>query len=77
MRERRFESGDAGRVGAEVAIARNTVRRYVRGGTAAERRQRPRARRLDEATWIERRRLFDGAAGGSCPRSPARDDGFP
>jgi transposase len=55
----------AKRIAAEVGIARNTVRRYVRGGSEAERQERPRARRLDDAARIEARRLFDGAAGGN------------
>jgi transposase len=55
----------AKRIAAELGIARNTVRRYVRGGEAAERQVRPNARRLDEATRAEAVELFETAAGGN------------
>jgi IS30 family transposase len=37
------------RIANELGVARNTVRRYLRGGEAAQQHVRPRARRLDAA----------------------------
>jgi hypothetical protein len=39
----------ATRIGREVGVARGTVRRYLRGGGAAETQRRPSRRKLDEA----------------------------
>lgn len=55
----------AKRIAAELGVARNTVRRYVRGGEGAERQIRPKARRLDEATRAEVVGLFETAAEGN------------
>ena len=55
----------AKRISRELGIARNTVRRYLRGGLAAEQQTRPRRRRLDEASQVEARELFTGLAAGN------------
>lgn len=55
----------AKRIGRELGIARNTVRRYLRGGMAAEQQTRPRRRRLDAARQVEARALFTGIAAGN------------
>ena len=55
----------AKRIARELGIARNTVRRYVRGGHDAQQQLRPLARRLGEAARLEARRLFDGPAGAN------------
>lgn len=55
----------AKRISRELGIARNTVRRYLRGGSGAEQQTRPRRRRLDEAGQIEARALFTGLAAGN------------
>ena len=52
------------RIAHELGIARNTVRRYVRGGEAASVQQRPAARALSEAE-CERARALYGAAKGN------------
>ena len=46
----------------ELGLARNTVRRYLRGGPAAEVQERPSARRLDGTARLEAVALFDGVA---------------
>jgi len=53
------------RIARELGIARNTVRRYVRGGLAAEVQTRPHRRRLSGETLREAEQLFDGAAEGN------------
>lgn len=55
----------AKRIAAELEISRNTVKRYLRGGEAAEVQVRPNARCLDEVARAEAVRLFDGAAEGN------------
>lgn len=55
----------AKRISRELGIARNTVRRYLRGGLAAEQQTRPSRRRLDEASQVEARALFTGLAAGN------------
>src|SRR6185436_11358524 len=50
------------RIARELHIARNTVRRYLRSGAAAEVQVRPRARRLDEAGEARAVALWDGVA---------------
>src|SRR5690348_12290125 len=55
----------AKRIARELGLARNTVRRYLRGGEDAERQQRPGARRLDEAGHRALLELFDGDAEGN------------
>jgi transposase len=49
-------------IARELGIAKNTVRRYLRLGPAAEVQLRPNARCLDEAARAEAVSLFDGAA---------------
>ena len=55
----------AKRIAGELGIARNTVRRYLRGGLEAERQVRPSARRLDEDARSEARQMFVGLAEGN------------
>lgn len=52
-------------IARELGISRNTARRYLRVGTAAETQLRPGARCLDEAARVEAERLFVGAAEGN------------
>jgi transposase len=49
----------------ELGVARGTVRRYLRGGSAAETQQRPTRRRLDEASRVLAVELFDTTAEGN------------
>src|SRR6478672_12774370 len=53
------------RIAQELGIARNTVRRYLRGGEAAERQERPTARRLDAGALRRAVELWDGPAEGN------------
>lgn len=53
------------RIAGELGVARNTVRRYLRGGSAAEKQERPAARVLDEAGRRLAVDLFDGEAEGN------------
>lgn len=53
------------RIAAELGLARNTVRRYLRGGPAAEVQERPAARRLDEVARSEAVSIFESAAEGN------------
>src|SRR5688572_25448656 len=53
------------RIARELGISRNTVKRYVTGGQAAERQVRPNARALSEEARFEAVRLFDGEACGN------------
>ncbi|HEU4942557.1 MAG TPA: IS21 family transposase [Gaiellaceae bacterium] len=62
MRELAAKGWGAKRIARELGLARNTVRRYLRGGPAAEVQERPTARCLDEAARTEALALFDGAA---------------
>jgi transposase len=55
----------AKRIARELGVARNTVRRYLRGGEAAEEQVRPMARRLDEDAAAKAVALFEGAAAGN------------
>jgi transposase len=55
----------AKRIAGELGIARNTVRRYLRGGHEAEQQVRPRARRLDEDAIAEAKQMFVGLAEGN------------
>ena len=52
-------------IAQEVGIARNTVRRYLRGGEAAQKQIRPSARRLDADSLIRAVQLWDGPAEGN------------
>jgi hypothetical protein len=54
----------AKRIARELGISRNTVRRYLRGGVAAEVQVRPKARCLTPEQVTEAVRLFDGTAEG-------------
>jgi len=53
------------RISREIGVARNTVRRYLRGGPEAEVQARPRRRRLSEDDRREAERLFREEAGGN------------
>ena len=53
------------RISHEVGVARNTVRRYLRGGAGAEVQERPGRRRLSEDDRREAERLFREEAGGN------------
>jgi transposase len=65
MRELAERGWGSKRIARELGIARNTVRRYVRGGPGAEIQERPSARCLDDAARGEAVALFDGAAEGN------------
>jgi transposase len=65
MRQLHERGWGAKRIARELGIARNTVRRYLRGGAEAESQVRPSARRLDEAGKRRAIELFDGAAEGN------------
>src|SRR5262245_2350273 len=52
------------RIARELKISRNTVRRYL-AGAAAGFQERPAARRLDESTLREVRRLYGSLAEGN------------
>src|SRR5262245_46987535 len=52
-------------IARELGVARNTVRRYLRGGAAAGIQTRPRSRRLSEAARTTARELYGGAAAGN------------
>lgn len=53
------------RIATEVGVARNSVRRYLRQGAAAERQERPGARTLDDLERQRARELLDGPAAGN------------
>lgn len=53
------------RVAKEIGVSRNTVRRYLRGGVAAEGQLRPRSRRLDAAGATLAVQLFEDEAQGN------------
>jgi transposase len=53
------------RIARELGLARNTVKRYLRGGEAAEAQRRPGAWRLDGDERALAVELFDGAAEGN------------
>lgn len=55
----------AKRIAGELGVARNTVRRYVRGGASAEVQERPGARVLDSESRAEARQLFATTAAGN------------
>jgi transposase len=65
MRELAARRWGAKRIALELGIARNTVRRYLRGGAAAEVQRRPSAQRLDGGARAEALALFDGEAEGN------------
>jgi transposase len=53
------------RIAQELGVARNTVRRYLRGGSELEVQQRPRARRLDPKSRASAAELFETVAEGN------------
>jgi transposase len=53
------------RIARELAVSRNTVRRYLRGGTAAETQTRPGGRKLDSDQAAQAVELFEGLAEGN------------
>lgn len=53
------------RIAGEVGVARNTVRRYLRAGSAADKQVRPKARRLSEEKQQRAVELWNGAAEGN------------
>ncbi|HET9623654.1 MAG TPA: IS21 family transposase, partial [Kofleriaceae bacterium] len=53
------------RIARELGIARNSVRRYLREGAAAETQTRPGARTLDTAQQEAARAMLDGPAQGN------------
>ena len=53
------------RIAQELGVSRNSVRRYLRGGIAAETQVRPTARTLDDAQRALACELLDGAARGN------------
>ena len=69
-------------IAREVAVAVNTVRRYLRAAIPAGHQVRPGARRLTETRREEVRALYEGPAGGNavvvpwprCRRGLARAD---
>src|SRR5512142_1189810 len=64
MRDLAGRGWGAKRIARELGLARNTVRRYLRGGPAAEVQERPAACRDGDAARAEALALFDGAAEG-------------
>src|SRR5688572_5970704 len=65
MRLLREKGWGAKRIARELGIARNTVRRYLRGGEAAEVQTRPEGRRLDGDDVDRAVALWDGPAEGN------------
>lgn len=65
MRGLAAQGWGAKRIARELGLARNTVRRYLRGGEAAEVQVRLAARRLDGTAQAEAVALFDGPAEGN------------
>lgn len=53
------------RIAKELGVTRNTVKRYLRGGDAAQTQRRPSARHLDDSGRRRAVELFDGAAEGN------------
>ena len=53
------------RIAQEVGVARNSVRRYLREGEAAEKQERPGGRRLGGEQEEQARALLDGPAAGN------------
>lgn len=65
MRALREAGWGTKRIAREVQVARNTVRRYLRGGEAAEVQVRPAARCLDGPLQARAVELWDGRAEGN------------
>jgi len=53
------------RIARVLGIARNSVRRYLRGGPSAETQRRPGAKTLDATQQDVARALLDGPAAGN------------
>jgi transposase len=65
MRDLAGRGWGAKRIARELGLARNTVRRYLRGGPGAEVQERPAARRLDQAARSEAVSIFETTAEGN------------
>ena len=65
IRGLRAQGWGAKRIARELEIARNTVKRYLRGGDAALVQSRPQARALDDAQRERAVALFDEVAEGN------------
>lgn len=65
LRALQTQGWGAKRIARELELARNTVRRYLRGGADAEVQVRPRRRRLDAAGRSQAVELFEGTAEGN------------
>src|SRR5574340_1575668 len=65
MRELAAKGWGAKRIARELGLARNTVRRYLRGGAAAEVQRHPSQQRLDQGRQAEAVALFEGEAEGN------------
>lgn len=65
MRQLKAKGWGSKAIARECGVARNTVRRYLLLGEAAEVQVRPEGRCLDEATRAEAVRLFDSTAEGN------------
>jgi transposase len=65
MRDLAGRGWGAKRIARELGLARNTVRRYLRGGAAAEVQERPAARRLDAVVRSEAVSIFETTAEGN------------
>jgi len=65
MRDLAERGWGAKRLARELGLARNTVRRYLRGGPAAEVQERPTARCLDGAARSEAVSIFETTAEGN------------
>jgi transposase len=65
MRDLASKGWGAKRIARELGVARNTVRRYLRGGSGAEVQCHPTQRRLDVVGRAEAVALFDGLAEGN------------
>src|SRR5689334_16388218 len=65
IRELHRQGWGAKSIAGELGIARNTVRRYLRGGDAAERGWRPGARALDDQMRRQALEWFDTIAEGN------------
>lgn len=65
MRALAAQRWGAKRIAGELGVSRNTVRRYLRGGAAAETQVRPKGRRLDEAARVKAVECFETVAEGN------------
>lgn len=65
LRQLASQGWGAKRIARELGLARNTVRRYMRGGANAEKQERPRARKLDAAGKALALELFERDAEGN------------